>query len=571
MSSVAKSLLFGADARERTLAGVRKLNKAVAATLGPKGRNALCEQGWGQPMITKDGVTVAKQINLPDPFEQMGNRVVREAASRTNARAGDGTTTATILAAAIMEEGVEHLGAGANPLLIRKGIDRAVRLVVEELQRHTETVKSVEDLVAIATISAQDAEIGRIAAHAVWDAGVQGIVSVEKSRGLGLESEKADGFAFDRGYVTGHMVTEPRTGEAIYEDVRILLYEGDMTAHREVLPLMEMLLKGDPSSQRPSIKHLVIICENVLNEALSAVVVNSLKGNFFTLALRAPGQGETREAIMEDIAARTGATYISKKTGRKINTVTWGDLGYARRVIATANRTIIVDGGGKQEAIAARVEALEGLLREPADELAEKVLKERLAALTGKAVVVKVGSATETEQTEKQYRVEDALCACRAALAEGVLPGAGVPYLRASVWLASQEFENAHEDAGRQIIVRALKQPMQELALNAGMSPEVMMDTTLGLRWRYGYLVKEESTVQYDYGYDALREEWCKLLEVSVLDPLKVAREALENAASVAGTWLTLETAIVEIPPAGADRINLVSPQELASYESINP
>lgn len=582
MATAPKQIEFGTDAREKTLEGVRKLRKAVAATLGPKGRNALCEQGFGQPMVTKDGVTVAKQINFPDPFEQMGNLVVREAASRTNSRAGDGTTTATILAAAIMEAGRYHLGEGANPILIKKGIDKAVKIVVEELKRHSRSANRVEDLEAIAKISSQDEEIGKIAAQAIWDAGENGIVSIEKSGGLGIEVENSNGFQFDGGMVSGYMITDPRTSEAIWENTPILLYEGDMNASREIIPLMEKLLRGDEKTEQPSFNRLVVICDGVANDALSAMVVNKIKGNFNTLAVKAPAYGNVRKEIMKDIAILTGATYISKETGRNITSVKPEDLGYARRVTADFKKTMIVDGGGDTQEVEKRIEEIKAALEKPElDPQEEKILKERLASMTGKAIVLRVGAASETEQKEKHYRVEDALCACRAAVAEGVLPGAGVPMLRASEVLEQHKFDNRHEDIGRQIIVEALRQPITELANNAGMYAQDVIEKTLGIEKvitrEKGWFSEREDVIikkidpEYAYGYDALNERWCNLLQCLVMDPTKVSREALENAASVAGTWLTLETAIAEIPPEGGDRINVVSPQEMQDFEGYAP
>lgn len=563
MATVPKQIEYGEEAREKTLEGVRKLNRAVAATLGPKGRNAMCERGFGLPTVTKDGVTVAKEINLPDPFEQMGNLTVREAASRTNTRAGDGTTTATILATAIMEEGAQHLGKGANPILIKKGIDRATKLVVEELKTHARDIAKGEDagletLKAIATISAAgDKEIGDICAQSIWDAGEHGIVSIEKSGGLGIEVENSDGMQFESTMLSAYMISDARTGEAIWENTPILVYEGDMNASREIIPLMEKLLKGDPDEDQPSFNRLVVICDNVANDALSAMVVNKMKGNFHTLAVRAPAYGQVRKEILKDIAILTGATLISKETGKNIMNVKPEDLGYARRVTADFRRCMIVDGGGEAADVHERILEIQGLLAKPdQDPLEEKILKERLASMTGKAVVLRVGAASEAEQKEKHYRVEDALCACRAAIAEGVLPGAGIPMLRAAEWLAHQSFENEHEDIGRVIVSVALQSPISWLAKNAGLDQDDIINQALGCEGRKAH------DVAYDYGYDILNERWCSLLDSLVMDPMKVAREALENAASVAGTWLTLETAIVEIPPEGGDRINVVSPQE---------
>lgn len=586
MATAPKELLFGKEARARIIEGIRKLNKAVAITLGPKGRNALCEQGYGLPMVTKDGVTVARQINLPDPYEQMGNLVVREAASRTNTRAGDGTTTATIMAAAIIEEGSKHLGEGANPILIKKGIDRAVKMVVEELKSHATPVETIEDLESVAKISAQDEEIGKIAAQAVWDAGENGIVSIEKSGGLGIELEKSDGFQFPGGYVSPYMVTDVRTNQGIWENVPVLVLEADLNGSREIIPLMEKLLKGDAKTQQPAYNRLVVICDNVANDALSAMVVNKLKGNFHCLAVRAPGApgSDHRKDVMRDIAILTGATYISKETGRTIQTVTIDDLGGARRVVSDRDSTMIVDGGGNKEEIQKRVTEIEVDIKKLEEDgkqesLEFKLFKERLAAMTGKAIVVRVGAASETEQKEKHYRVEDALCACRAARAEGVLPGGGVPYLRAGEVLAGITFDNRHEDIGRQIIVRALREPITWLAWNAGMDADDVIAETLRYRVVKNWLAESVEimnpsprNIRYDFGYDALREIWCGLLDAKVMDPMKVTREALENAASVAATWLTTETAIVEIPPEGGDRINVVSPQEaqnFSGYEKI--
>lgn len=583
MATAPKELKFGAEAREHILVGIRKTNKAVAITLGPKGRNALCEQGYGLPTFTKDGVTVAKQINHQDPYEQMGNLVVREAASRTNSRAGDGTTTATIMATAIMEEGSQHLEDGANPILIKKGIDKAVKFVVENLKFHAVPVETEEDLASVATISAQDEEIGKLAAAAIWKAGENGIVSIEKSGGLGIELEESEGFQFNGGYVSPYMVSDVRTNEAIWENSPILVLESDLNASREIIPLMEKLLRGDAKTQQPSYNRLVVICDNVANDALSAMVVNKLKGNFHCLAVRAPGApgSNHRKEVMRDIAILTGATYISKETGRTIATVTAEDLGGARRVVADREKTMIVDGGGDKAKIQERVTQLEIDIKKLEEEnktesLEFKLLKERLAAMTGKAIVVRVGAASETEQKEKHYRVEDALCACRAAKAEGVLPGAGVPYLRASELLSEQdEYSNKHEEIGRQIIIAALRQPITWLAWNAGMDPDDVIAQTLRYRYVKGFLgtIRTEymqpspQQIRYDYGYDSLAECWCGLLDAKVMDPMKVAREALENAASVAGEWLKLETAIVEIPPEGGDRINVVTPQEAQAFQ----
>jgi len=523
----AKQLLFGNDARDKLIKGVAKLAAAVSATMGPLGRNVSIERKYGGPTVTKDGVSVAKEIELPDPYENMGAQLVKEAATKTNDAAGDGTTTATVMAHAIMQEGLKHLGSGKNAISIKNGILKAVDAVVEYLDTIKKNVSKKEEFAAVATISAQDEEIGQLIAEVIDEVGKDGVVTVEAGQTLGLEKEFVEGMQFDQGYISAYFVTDPQGMKAVYERPSILITDKKISSIQEILPLLESL------AQRGK-KELVIIAENVEGEALATLVLNKLRGTFHTLAVKAPAFGDRRKEMLKDIAALTGGRVISEEVGLKLENATIEDLGTARRVVATKDNTLIVDGGGKKSEIDARISQIKGQLEETKSDFDREKLQERLAKLSGGVAVVKVGAATEIEQKEKQHRVEDALSATRAAAEEGIVPGGGTAYIRAIVALDKVKVSNKDEQIGVDIIRGALTAPARHIADNAGAEGKVVVDKVKGSKG--------------NVGYNALTGEYEDLVKAMVIDPKKVTRSALQNAASVAAMFLTLEVAVVEIP-----------------------
>ena len=526
---MAKQLLFGDQARQKVLSGVSKLAAAVRATMGPKGRNVVIEKKYGSPTVTKDGVSVAKEIDLEDPFENIGAQLVREAATKTNDAAGDGTTTATVLAHAMMEEGMKHLSSGSNAILIKRGIEKAVAAVTDFLQKMQKGVSKKEEYAAVATISAQDTEIGDVIADVISDVGKDCVVTVEAGQTLGLEKEYVEGMQFENGYISPYFVTDPARMEAVFEKAYLLITDKKIGSIQEILPLLESL------AQRGR-KELVIIAENVEGEALATLVVNKLRGTFSTLAVKAPAFGDRRKEILKDIAALTGGRFISEEIGLKLENATFDDLGTARRVVADKDKTLIVGGSGKKSDIDARINEIKGQLEATKSDFDREKLQERLAKLSGGVAVIKVGAATEVEQKEKQHRVEDALSATRAAAEEGIVAGGGTAYIRALKTLEKLQAETKDKDEklGIEIVKLSLTSPTRNIAENAGVSGEVV--------------VAKMKESKENVGYNALTGEYTDLVKDMVIDPKKVTRSALENAASVASMFLTLEVAVTDIP-----------------------
>jgi chaperonin GroEL len=525
----ARQLAFSGDARERILSGVRKLTEAVRATMGPNGRNVLIERKYGGPVVTKDGVSVAKEVELKDPFENIGAQLVKEAATKTNDAAGDGTTTATVLAHAMMEEGMKYLlRSSTNAISVKNGILKAVEAVVKFLDTVKQEVSRKEEYAAVATISAQDPEVGSIIAEVIDEVGKDGVVTVEAGQTLGLEKEYVEGMQFDNGYISPYFVTDPSRMEAVYESPYLLITDRKISSIQDILPLLEQL------AQRGR-KELVIIAENVEGEALATLVVNKLRGTFATLAVKAPAFGDRRKEILKDIAALTGGRVISEEVGLKLENVSIEDLGTARKIVSSKDETLIVGGGGKKADIDARIHEIKVALDKTKSDFDKEKLQERLAKLSGGVAVIKVGAATEVEQKEKQHRVEDALSATRAAAEEGIVAGGGTAYIRALSALEKLKVESEDERIGVEIVRRALTAPTQFIASNAGAEGKVVVE-------------KVKNECQGNVGYNAVTCKYADLVTDMVIDPKKVTRSALENAASVAAMFLTLEVAITEMP-----------------------
>ncbi|MBU2214131.1 chaperonin GroEL [Patescibacteria group bacterium] len=524
---MAKKLTFGNDARQKIFAGVTQLTKAVSSTMGPKGRNAVIEKKYGGPTVTKDGVSVAKEIELEDPEENMGAQLVREAATKTNDAAGDGTTTATVLAHAIMEEGLKHIKSGSNPIAIKRGIEKAVKAISEELEKMKKDVSKKEEYAAVANISAQDEEIGEAIAEVIDQVGKDGVVTVEAGQTLGLEKEYVEGMQFDNGYISPYFITDTQKMEAVYENPYILITDKKIGSIQDILPLLEGLAQKGR-------KELVIIAENVEGEALATLVVNKLRGTFSALAVKAPAFGDRRKEMLKDIAALTGGRVISEEIGLKLENATVEDLGTARRVVSDKDDTLIVDGGGKKEDIEARLNQIKAALETTSSDFDKEKLQERLAKLSGGVAVIKVGAATEVEQKEKQHRVEDALQATRAAAEEGIVPGGGTAYIRALGSLDKVKTDGEDEAVGVDIVRHALSAPCKTIAYNAGVAGDVILEKVM--------------KATGNQGYNVLTDKIEDLVKARVIDPKKVTRSALENAASVASMFLTLEVAVTEIP-----------------------
>ena len=523
----AKEILFDAKARERMAVGVDKLANAVKVTLGPKGRNVLIEKSFGSPVITKDGVSVAKEIELEDKFENMGAQLVREVASKTSDAAGDGTTTATVLAQAIFHEGVKLVAAGRNPMPIKRGIDKAVEAVTKELGAIAKPTRDQKEIAQVGTISANsDATIGNIIAEAMNKVGKEGVITVEEAKGLETTLETVEGMQFDRGYLSPYFVTDAEKLVVDLDNPYILLQEKKISGMKEMLPVLEQIAKMN----RP----LLIIAEDVEGEALATLVVNKLRGVLQVAAVKAPGFGERRKAMLEDIAVLTGGKVASEEIGVKLENFTLADLGTAKRVHIDKENTTIVDGAGKTEDIKARVKQLRAQVEESTSDYDREKLQERLAKLVGGVAVIKVGAATETEMKEKKDRVEDALNATRAAVAEGIVPGGGTAYIRALKALDDLKLADDDEVAGVNIVRRALEEPLRQIAANAGFEGSVVVEKV-----RAG---------KDGFGFNAATGEFEDLLKAGVIDPKQVSRFALQHAASVAALMLTTECAIAEKP-----------------------
>ncbi len=524
----AKELRFSESARSAILSGVNILADAVKVTLGPKGRNVVIEKSFGAPNITKDGVTVAKEIELSDKFENMGAQMVREVASKTNDDAGDGTTTATVLAQAIFREGAKIVAAGHNPMDIKRGIDKAVGLVVEELKRISKPIKDQKEVAQVGTISANnDAEIGKLIAEAMEKVGKEGVITVEEAKTAETTLDVVEGMQFDRGYLSPYFVTNPEKMEASLDSPYILIYDKKISAMKDLLPILEKVVQRS--------KPLMIIAEEVEGEALATLVVNKLRGTIQVCAVKAPGFGDRRKEMLEDIATLTGGKVISEELGHKLEAARFEDLGTAKKITVDKDNTTIVDGAGKKADVEARVKTIRAQVEETTSDYDREKLQERLAKLVGGVAVINVGAATEVEMKEKKARVEDALNATRAAVEEGIVPGGGTALLRASRVLDKVTGLSAEQQAGINIVRRSLEEPLRQIAGNAGHEGSIVVDKVI-------------SNPSPSFGFNALTEKYEDLLAAGVIDPSKVARCALQNAASVASLMLTTETLIAEKP-----------------------
>lgn len=524
----AKDFRFSESARNAILSGVNTLADAVKVTLGPKGRNVVIEKSFGAPMVTKDGVTVAKETELSDRFENMGAQMVKEVASKTNDDAGDGTTTATVLAQAIYREGAKMVAAGYNPMDLKRGIDAAVGKVVEELKKMSKTIKGDSEIAQVGTISANgDGDIGKHLADAMSKVGKEGVITIEESKTAETTLDVVEGMQFDRGYQSPYFITNQERMEAILEDAMILIYDKKISSMKDLLPVLEQVVQLS--------KPLMIIAEEVEGEALATLVVNKLRGTLHVCAVKAPGFGDRRKEMLQDIAILTGGRVISEDLGNKLENVKVADLGRAKRITVDKDNTTIVDGAGQKADIDARVKAIKAQIEETTSDYDREKLQERLAKLAGGVAVIHVGAATEVEMKEKKQRVEDALNATRAAVEEGIVPGGGIALLRASQILASLKLDNEDRQAGADIIRRACQAPVRQISFNAGEEPSVVVDKIL-------------SKTETSWGFNAATEEYTDLVKAGVIDPMKVVRCGLQNAASVSSLLLTTEALIAEKP-----------------------
>jgi chaperonin GroEL len=523
----AKQIHFGESARQRLLRGVDTLADAVAVTLGPRGRTVLIEKSWGAPLTTKDGVTVAKEIDLSDKSENVGARMVREVASKTSDVAGDGTTTATVLAQSILHDGIRRIASGANPMELKRGIDRAVAAVTEDLKRQSQNVRGKAEIAQVGTISANgDEEVGQMLAEAMEKVGKEGVITVEEGKTLETELEIVEGMRFDRGYLSPYFVTDPDRMEAVVEDAVILIYEKKIGSMKDLLPLLEQVARAG--------KPLVIIAEDVEGEALATLVVNKIRGILKVAAIKAPGFGDRRKAMLQDIAALTGGRAITEELGQKLEAVTLQDLGGARKVVIDRDNTTIVEGRGKKADIEARKKQIRNEIEETTSDYDKEKLQERLAKLAGGVAVLRVGAATEAEMKEKKARVEDAFHATRAAVEEGIVPGGGVALLRAVSVIDDLKELTDDEASGADIVRRACREPIRRIASNAGIDGSIV--------------VEKVASGKGSFGFNASTEEYGDLVKAGVVDPTKVVRSALQNAASVAGLMLTTEALITDKP-----------------------
>ncbi|MHB8494879.1 MAG: chaperonin GroEL [Casimicrobiaceae bacterium] len=523
----AKDVRFGENVRNKMVHGVNILANAVKITLGPKGRNVVLERSFGAPTITKDGVSVAKEIELKDRFENMGAQMVKEVASKTSDVAGDGTTTATVLAQSIISEGMKYVAAGMNPMDLKRGIDKAVISIVEELKKISKPCSTSKEIAQVGSISANaDESIGKTIAEAMDKVGKEGVITVEDGKGLENELDLVEGMQFDRGYISPYFINNPDKQVAVLEDPYILLHDKKISNIRDLLPVLEQVAKSG--------KPLVIVAEDVDGEALATLVVNNIRGILKTVAVKAPGFGDRRKAMLEDIAILTGGTVIAEELGLKLENGTLKDLGRAKRVEVAKEDTTIIDGAGEKAAIEARVKNIRKQIEEATSDYDKEKLQERVAKLAGGVAVIKVGAATEVEMKEKKARVEDALHATRAAVEEGIVPGGGVAYLRARANLKTLKGANPDQDAGIKIVLRAVEEPLRQIVANAGEEPSVVLNKV--------------AEGKGNFGMNAATGEYGDLVEMGVLDPTKVTRYALQNAASVAGLMLTTDAMVAELP-----------------------
>jgi chaperonin GroEL len=528
----AKQLVFQDEARRHLKVGIDTMAKAVATTLGPKGRNVALDKKWGAPTITHDGVTVAKEIELEDPYENMGAQLLKEAATKTNDIAGDGTTTATVLAHMLVTEGLKNVAAGANPMLLKRGIEKATDAVAAAIKEMATSIDTKEEIANVASISAQDREIGDLIADVMDKVGKDGVVTVEESKGLAFETEYVEGMQFDRGYISPYFITSPESMEATLEEPHVLINEKKISAATDIVPVLEKLVQIGK-------RDLLIIAEDVDGEALATLVLNKLRGTFNVLAVKAPGFGDRRKAMLQDIAILTKATVISEETGRKLETATVADLGQCDKVVANKDETTIVGGAGSEEAIKGRINQIKAEIDNTTSDYDKEKLQERLAKLAGGVAVIRVGAATEVELKEKKHRVEDALSATRAAVEEGIVPGGGVALINAIPALDKVKTDYPDEATAVAMVRRALEEPMRGIASNAGMDGAVVVGEVRRLQ-------KEKKNDHL--GYDVMSGEYRDMTQAGIIDPAKVTRGALENAASIAAMILTTEALVTDIP-----------------------
>ena len=531
----AKQLIFDQNARAKLKRGVDVLANAVTTTLGPKGRNVALDKKWGTPTITHDGVSVAKEISLKDPFENMGANLLMEAAKKTNDIAGDGTTTSTLLAQTIVHEGLKMVAAGANPMLIKRGIEAATRVVVEDIKSQSHQISTREEMGSVAANSAADVQIGELIAEVMDKVGKDGAITVEESKGMASEIEYVEGMQFDRGYISPYFITQPESMEAVIENTRILVYEKKISVASDIIPILEKLIQKGK-------RELVIIAEDVDGEALATLVLNKLRGMINILAIKAPGFGDRRKAILQDIAILTGATLITEETGRKLDSVLLEDLGQAEKVVATKDDTTIVSGKGDPASIKGRIDQIKVEIDKSSSDYDREKLQERLAKLSGGVALIRVGAATEVELKEKKHRIEDALSATRAAVEEGIVPGGGVAYINAISALEKFSQEDRDAQIGVDILRNALVSPLKMIANNGGGNGSVILAN-----------VQREQNAKKNkrIGFDILSEQYVDMVEAGIIDPVKVTRGALENAASIAAMILTTDVLISDAPEKG--------------------
>ena len=528
----AKQLAFSEDARRRLKSGVDALAAAVATTLGPKGRNVALDRKFGSPTITHDGVTVAKEIELEDPFENMGAQLLKEAATKTNDIAGDGTTTSTVLAHAMVTEGLKNLAAGSNPMMLKRGIEAAAKKISEAITEQAIDVTTKEEIASVAAISAQDKEIGDLIAEVMDKVGKDGVITVEESKGLEFETEYVEGMQFDRGYISAYFVTDPEHMEAVISEPYVLIHDKKISAATDIVPILEKLVQIGK-------RELVVIAEDIDGEALATLVLNKLRGMLNVVAVKAPGFGDRRKAMLQDISVLTGGTVITEELGRKLETVTLNDLGRAGKIVATKEDTTIVEGQGDSAKIKGRIEEIKVEIDKSTSDYDKEKLQERLAKLSGGVAVIRVGAATETELKEKKHRVEDALSATRAAVEEGIVPGGGVALINARDSIKDMKMDDEDANVGVNVVRRALEVPMRKISENAGQDGAVVMETV-----RRTQVEKKNKNI----GYDVLSGEYVDMVKSGIIDPAKVTKGALENAASIAAMILTTEALITDVP-----------------------
>ena len=528
----AKQLVFGEEARRKLRNGINVLAEAVATTLGPKGRNVALDRKFGSPTITHDGVTVAKEIELEDPFENMGAQLLKEAATKTNDIAGDGTTTSTVLAHAMVAEGLKTLAAGANPMMLKRGIEAASKAVADAIKEQSIVISTKEEIANVATISAQDRQIGNLISEVMDKVGKDGVITVEESKGLEFEQEYVEGMQFDRGYISAYFITDSEHMEAVIQEPYILLYDKKISAAQDLLPLLEKMVQIGK-------RELVIIAEDVDGEALATMVLNKLRGTLNVMAVKAPGFGDRRKAMMQDIAILTGASVISEETGRKLETAVVADLGRAEKVVCDKDDTTLIGGKGDSKEIKGRIDQIRVEIDKTTSDYDREKLQERLAKLSGGVAIIRVGAATETELKEKKHRVEDALSATRAAVEEGIVPGGGVALINAISSLDKVKVDSDDARTGVNIVRKALDVPMRRISENAGYEGSVVVANVR---------MEQEKNKNKKIGFDILVEKYIDMVKGGVIDPAKVTRGALENATSIAAMILTTESLITDVP-----------------------